>query len=102
MIACNELYIKKKNHQILKNNEIIQQKNAIIFFFSVLQLYLASVLRFSSMSFISVGDDSEKRNDNELKTVIKKLSSGSILSPLRCSDPAIAITAELPSTSYAC
>lgn len=33
LIACDELYIKKKNHQILNNNEIIQYKNAIIFFF---------------------------------------------------------------------
>lgn len=51
------------------------------------------------MSLVNVGDVSEKINDNELKTLIKKLSSESVLSSLRCSGPAIAITAELPGTS---
>lgn len=102
LIACDELYIKKKNHQILNNNGIIQLKNAILFFSSVLQCYLASVLSFSSISLVNVADVSGKINDNELKTLIKRLSSGSVLPPLRCSGPALAITAELPGTSYAC
>jgi len=103
LIACDELCIyKKKNHQILKNDEIIQHRNAILFFFLVLQCYLASVLSFSSMSLVDVGDDSGKINYNELKTLIKKFSSESVLSSLRCTDPAIAITAELPGTSYTC
>lgn len=80
--------------------KLFNRKMTLYSFFSVLQYYLASVLFFSSMSLVNVGDVSEKINDNELKTLIKKLSS--LLSPLRCSGPCIPIAAELPGTSYAC